>query len=198
MGKRSARARLYQALELAQAAPRAFQSIRCGALTSLITPMKFQGPGVRAQYKLGLAFEVRNEHKEIRLGGFPHRGPPGVPLYRCEGIHPPRGQNLTIPVRPLLPNSLPRIRVLERWLSFPSAVASKAVVESERVAISVSLLARPERLELPTLGFEDRYSIQLSYGRALQPAGQGIARSAGALEARRQRIFGLSSRPDDS
>ena len=26
-------------------------------------------------------------------------------------------------------------------------------------------LARPERLELPTLGFEDRYSIQLSYGR---------------------------------
>lgn len=27
-------------------------------------------------------------------------------------------------------------------------------------------LARPERLELPTLGFEDRYSIQLSYGRA--------------------------------
>src|SRR5579863_8370621 len=28
-----------------------------------------------------------------------------------------------------------------------------------------SRLARPERLELPTLGFEDRYSIQLSYGR---------------------------------
>ena len=26
-------------------------------------------------------------------------------------------------------------------------------------------MARPERLELPTLGFEDRYSIQLSYGR---------------------------------
>ena len=26
-------------------------------------------------------------------------------------------------------------------------------------------LARPERPELPTLGFEDRYSIQLSYGR---------------------------------
>jgi hypothetical protein len=31
------------------------------------------------------------------------------------------------------------------------------------------LLARPERLELPTLGFEDRYSIQLSYGRASAP-----------------------------
>ena len=36
-------------------------------------------------------------------------------------------------------------------------------------------LARPERLELPTLGFEDRYSIQLSYGRANAPA---LARSA--------------------
>ena len=30
----------------------------------------------------------------------------------------------------------------------------------------IAILARPERLELPTLGFEDRYSIQLSYGRA--------------------------------
>ena len=30
-------------------------------------------------------------------------------------------------------------------------------------------VARPERLELPTLGFEDRYSIQLSYGRERRP-----------------------------
>ena len=27
------------------------------------------------------------------------------------------------------------------------------------------IMARPERLELPTLWFEARYSIQLSYGR---------------------------------
>ena len=31
------------------------------------------------------------------------------------------------------------------------------------------IVARPERLELPTLGFEDRYSIQLSYGRERRP-----------------------------
>ena len=29
-------------------------------------------------------------------------------------------------------------------------------------------LARPERFELPTTWFEARYSIQLSYGRALE------------------------------
>ena len=30
-------------------------------------------------------------------------------------------------------------------------------------------VARPERLELPTLWFEARCSIQLSYGRDLEP-----------------------------
>ncbi len=35
----------------------------------------------------------------------------------------------------------------------------------ERSDFKGKRLARPERLELPTLGFEDRYSIQLSYGR---------------------------------
>ena len=32
--------------------------------------------------------------------------------------------------------------------------------------VFISVLARPERLELPTLWFEARCSIQLSYGRA--------------------------------
>jgi hypothetical protein len=40
----------------------------------------------------------------------------------------------------------------------PSVRRAKARQSKEGVA-------RPERLELPTLGFEDRYSIQLSYGR---------------------------------
>lgn len=47
-----------------------------------------------------------------------------------------------------------------------------------------SPLARPERLELPTLGFEDRYSIQLSYGRA-DEARHSTARPP--LEASRRR-----------
>ena len=50
--------------------------------------------------------------------------------------------------------------------------------ETERNSLKV--LARPERLELPTLGFEDRYSIQLSYGRERPP----IARAGCGLKPR--------------
>ena len=45
------------------------------------------------------------------------------------------------------------------------------------LVISMCSMARPKRLELPTLSFEDRYSIQLSYGR-LKPARHSTGRSA--------------------
>jgi hypothetical protein len=63
-------------------------------------------------------------------------------------------------------------------------------------------LARPERLELPTLWFEARCSIQLSYGRATPlypssslletaPAEQGAFTSALVVADLQTRLFDL-------
>src|SRR5271166_1896656 len=55
---------------------------------------------------------------------------------------------------------------LARWLRHSVIRVSPLPAFVPASPASASWLARPERLELPTLGFEDRYSIQLSYGRA--------------------------------
>ncbi len=43
-------------------------------------------------------------------------------------------------------------------------------------------LARPERFELPTTWFEARYSIQLSYGRAVDCYGVTINQIKGLIQ----------------
>ncbi len=70
-----------------------------------------------------------------------------------------------------LPPSAARVTGTLR-LEFPTALpqciprsATSHFNRSQNRYKYLKQLARPERLELPTLGFEDRYSIQLSYGR---------------------------------
>lgn len=55
---------------------------------------------------------------------------------------------------------------------------TRPVDEARTISYIKLELARPERFELPTLGFEDRYSIQLSYGRRLR-ASHSTKRGAG-------------------
>jgi hypothetical protein len=59
-------------------------------------------------------------------------------------------------------------------------------------------VARPERLELPTLGFEGRCSIQLSYGRVARivmerAAAWRISTEIGRIPALRARIGGAQN-----
>ena len=49
--------------------------------------------------------------------------------------------------------------------AFGGACSGASRQKGEYCAKSLEILARPEGFEPPTLGFEDRYSIQLSYGR---------------------------------
>ena len=46
-----------------------------------------------------------------------------------------------------------------------SSVANARASDPIRLQMTPLWLARPERFELPTLGSEDRCSVQLSYGR---------------------------------
>ena len=50
-----------------------------------------------------------------------------------------------------------------------TSVATKRVVRSQLTRKRLKILARPERLELPTYWFEASRSIHLSYGRAPLP-----------------------------
>jgi hypothetical protein len=72
------------------------------------------------------------------------------------------------------------IRIVGDKATLEQAVAGR-VMASGGCSQTCTEVARPERFELPTLGSEDRCSIQLSYGRCAAL----LARSAGAEEAGR-------------
>ncbi len=52
-------------------------------------------------------------------------------------------------------------------LAFPSVPSNGSLSPFLNSIVRLGIMARPERFELPTYGFVDHRSIQLSYGRAV-------------------------------
>jgi hypothetical protein len=54
---------------------------------------------------------------------------------------------------------------LEQWRKIGAKKQGEGFLRASYVRNTLSLLVRPERFELPAVGFEVRRSIRLSYGR---------------------------------